>query len=284
MIKITECPRDAMQGISEFIPTEKKIKFLNSLLKVGFNTLDFGSFVSPKAVPQMADTTAVLAGLDLESTNTKLLAIVANMRGALMAAEHSEIHYLGFPFSISTSFSKLNINVNVWKAHSIVNQLLDLCDKTGKELVLYISMAFGNPYGDKWNPDIVYRWVDIFHKRGVRIMQLSDTVGVGNYQTIGGAFNAVVNEFTDVEFGAHLHTTTNNWFRNVDAAYKNGCRSFDTTINGLGGCPMSKHELIGNLPSCNLIKYLERNNEQLQLDQNQLLKARSIAAFTFPNV
>jgi len=282
MIKITECPRDAMQGIKEFIPTTKKIKFLNSLLKVGFDTLDFGSFVSPRAVPQMADTVEVLNGLDLSSTNTKLLSIVANMKGALRAAQFEQIHYLGFPFSISRTFSELNINASVWSAHRTVNELLNLCDRTGKELVLYISMAFGNPYGDKWNPDVVYRWVDIFHQRGVRIMELSDTVGVGNRETIGTAFNAVVDHFADVEFGAHLHTTEANWYRNVDAAYKNGCRSFDTTINGLGGCPMSGHKLTGNLPTCNLTKYLLRQGEATNLNQEMLFKSRTISGFTFP--
>ena len=282
MIKITECPRDAMQGIKEFIPTDKKIKFLNSLLKVGFNTLDFGSFVSPKAVPQMADTVKVLNGLELDSTNTKLLAIVANMKGALQAAEYEQIHYLGFPFSISKTFSELNINASVWKAHSTVNQLLDLCDRKGKELVLYISMAFGNPYGDRWNPEIVYRWVNILHQRGVRIMELSDTVGVGTPKSISQSFEAVINHFSDVQFGAHLHTTSKNWYRNVDAAYKSGCRSFDTTINGLGGCPMSGHELTGNLPTCNLIKYLERQGENLRLNNDQLLSSRTLSAFTFP--
>lgn len=283
MIKITECPRDAMQGIKEFIPTEKKIKFLNSLLRVGFDTLDFGSFVSPRAVPQMRDSIEVLQNLDLSKTNTKLLAIVANMKGALRAAEFEEIHYLGFPFSISKTFSELNINASVWSAHRTVNELLNLCERTGKELVLYISMAFGNPYGDRWSPDIVYRWVDILHARGVRIMQLSDTVGVGNEKTISEAFNSVVDHFNDVEFGAHLHTTEKNWYRNVNAAYKNGCRSFDTTINGLGGCPMSGHELTGNLPTCNLTKYLEKQGEKLNLNQKLLLKSRTISAFTFPS-
>lgn len=271
-----------MQGIKPFISTEKKINFLNSLLKVGFDTLDFGSFVSPKAVPQMSDTVEVLKGLNLSSTKTKLLAIVANMKGAEMAAMFDEIHYLGFPFSISRTFSELNINANVWKAYSVVNQLLELCDKTGKELVLYISMAFGNPYGDKWSPDIVYRWVNVLYQKGVRIMALSDTVGVGNAAKIGGAFNAVVEEFSDVEFGAHLHTTADNWYENVDAAYKNGCRRFDTVINGLGGCPMSKQKLVGNLPTCDLISYLDSQGEKTNINSYSLNKSRLIAAFTYP--
>ncbi len=283
MIKITECPRDAMQGIKEFIPTEKKIKFINSLLQVGFDTIDFGSFVSQKAVPQMRDTVEVLNNLNLSNTKSKLLAIVANTKGAKQALQFEEIHYLGFPFSISKTFSELNINASVWKAHRTVNEILNLCDKTGKELVLYISMAFGNPYGDKWNPEIVYRWVDILQKRGVKIMQLSDTVGVGNQETIGGAFRSVVEHFNDVEFGAHLHTTNKNWYRNVNAAYKNGCRSFDTTINGLGGCPMSGYELTGNLPTCNLTNYLKKQDEKVALRQDLLLKSRTLSAFTFPH-
>jgi len=282
MIKIIESPRDAMQGIKEFISTDKKIEFLNSLLKVGFDSLDFGSFVSPKAVPQMQDTAEVLAGLDLENTKTKLLAIVANMRGAEAAAQFDEIHYLGFPFSISRTFSELNINASVWKAYSTINHLLDLCAKTGKELVLYISMAFGNPYGDRWSPDIVYRWVDILYQRGVRIMALSDTVGVGNAEKIGGAFNAVIDSFPEVEFGAHLHTMSSNWYENVNAAYENGCRRFDTVINGLGGCPMSGHELVGNLPTCDLLSYLETKNEEINIKTFALNKARAIAAFTYP--
>ena len=252
------------------------------MLKVGFDTLDFGSFVSPKAVPQMRDTAEVLQGLDLENTSTKLLAIVANMRGAEAAAEFDEIHYLGFPFSISRTFSELNINASVWKAYITINRLLELCNKTGKELVLYISMAFGNPYGDKWSPDIVYRWVNILYQRGVRIMALSDTVGVGNAERIGGAFNAVIDEFKDVEFGAHLHTMSSNWYENVNAAYTNGCRRFDTVINGLGGCPMSGHELVGNLPTCDLISYLESQNEETNINTFALNRARAIAAFTYP--
>ncbi len=282
MIKIIESPRDAMQGIKEFISTDKKIEFLNSLLKIGFDTLDFGSFVSHKAVPQMRDTAEVLAGLDLENSDTKLLAIVANMRGAESAAKFDEIHYLGFPFSISRTFSELNINASVWKAYITINQLLDLCYKTGKELVLYISMAFGNPYGDRWSPDIVHRWVDILYKRGVRIMALSDTVGVGNAESIGGAFAAVVDRFPEVEFGAHLHTMSSNWYENVNAAYENGCRRFDTVINGLGGCPMSGHELVGNLPTCNLLSYLETKNEETNIKTFALNRARAIATFTYP--
>ena len=230
----------------------------------------------------MKDTVEVLNNLDISNTKTKLLAIVANTKGAERAIQFDEIHYLGFPFSISRTFSELNINASVWQAHRTVNEILNLCDKSGKEMVVYISMAFGNPYGDKWNPEIVYRWVDILHKRGVKIMQLSDTIGVGNQETIGSAFQSVVGHFKDVEFGAHLHTTTKNWYRNVNAAYKNGCRSFDTTINGLGGCPMSGHELTGNLPTCNLTNYLKKQGETVDLNQDLLLKSRTLSAFTFP--
>ena len=280
MIKIIESPRDGVQGIKTFIPTKEKVEYLNALLKVGFHTLDFGSFVSPKAIPQLSDTKEVLHGLDLSETSTKLLAIVANLRGGEMAASFDEIHYLGFPFSISRTFSELNINATVWKAYRTINQLLEICDKTGKELVLYISMAFGNPYGDRWNPDVLNRWVDILYQRGVRIMALSDTVGIGNPVNIGNAFAAVVSQFPGVEFGAHLHTNSDNWYNNVDAAYRNGCRRFDTVINGLGGCPMSQRKMVGNLPTGNLISYLKEKNIALDIDTNALTKATTLTAFS----
>ncbi len=280
MIKIIESPRDGMQGLKSFIPTVKKIEYLNALLNIGFHTLDFGSFVSPQAIPQMADTAAVLNGLDLSSTKTKLLAIVANLRGGKEAASYDEIHYLGFPFSISRTFSELNINASVWKAYRTINQLLELCDKTGKELVLYISMAFGNPYGDRWNPDILNRWVDILFKRGVRIMALSDTVGIGSADNIGKAFAGVVNQFPQVEFGAHLHTTIDNWYANINAAFTNGCRRFDSVINGLGGCPMSQRKMIGNLATENLLSYFKEKNISLDIDAEAFNKAANIAAFS----
>jgi len=280
MIKIIESPRDGIQGIKTFIPTKSKIEYLNALLKVGFHTLDFGSFVSPKAIPQLSDTKEVLRGLDLSETDTKLLAIVANLRGGETAASFDEIHYLGFPFSISRTFSELNINATVWKAYRTINQLLKICDKTGKELVLYISMAFGNPYGDRWNPDVLNRWVDILYNRGVRIMALSDTVGIGNPVNIGNAFAAVVSQFPEVEFGAHLHTNSDNWYENVNAAYQNGCRRFDTVINGLGGCPMSQRKMVGNLPTGNLLSYLKEKDVALDIDTNALNKATTLTAFS----
>ncbi len=283
MIKIIESPIDGMQGIKSFIPTALKVKFINALLKVGFHTLDFGSFVSPKAIPQLADTAQVLQQLDLSNTNTKLLAIVANVKGGEIAASYPEIHYLGFPFSISRTFSELNINANIWKAYHTINRLLEICDKNNKELVLYISMAFGNPYGDRWSPEILQRWVDILNQRGVRIIALSDTIGIGNPIHIGNAFKAVVNQFPDIEFGAHLHTTPQNWYANVNAAYENGCRRFDTVINGLGGCPMSQRQMVGNLPTSNLKQYLLEKNNYCRLDMAALYEAQRIAKEVYPS-
>jgi len=281
MIKIIESPRDAMQGIKQIIPTEDKIRFLNALLKVGFDTLDFGSFVSHKAVPQMADSRQVLE--KLEPSETKLLAIVANLRGANEVAELDQIHYLGFPFSISRTFSELNINTNVKEAYRIIDGIQNICVKKNKELVLYMSMAFGNPYGDKWNTDIVYRWTRILNQHDIKIIALSDTIGLGNKDRIYEVFKAMLHEFPHIEFGAHLHTTPDNWLSNVDAAYRAGCRRFDTVINGLGGCPMSERELVGNLHTSHLLKYLQSKNEKLHLDFDALELARNIADEIYPS-
>jgi len=282
MFKIIETPRDAMQGIVEFIPTEKKIAFINALLEVGFDTIDFGSFVSPKAIPQMRDTAQVIEGLDLSKTKTKLLAIIPNLRGAERAKNFEQITYLGYPFSISNTFLQLNINSNIGKAFEEADKILNLCYKTGKELVLYISMAFGNPYGDLWSPEIVYEWTRRLHQIGIKIIALSDTTGVGNTETIGQSFKAVVNEFTDIEFGAHLHTTTENCIPNISAAFDSGCRRFDTAINGLGGCPMSKKKMIGNLKTRNLLGFLKERNIDYKLNMRAFHKALSIESFTFP--
>ncbi|MBN2237910.1 MAG: hydroxymethylglutaryl-CoA lyase [Bacteroidales bacterium] len=284
MIKIIETPRDAMQGIKEFIPTEKKIAFINALLKVGFDTLDFGSFVSPKAIPQLRDTAQVIQGLDLSETNTKLLAIIPNLKGAQMAKEFEQVNYLGYPFSISNTFLQLNINSTIGKAFAETEKIQNLCHQSGKELVLYISMAFGNPYGDLWNPEIVYDWTRKLHQIGVKIIALSDTTGVGNANTIGQSFEAVVNEFPEIEFGAHLHTTVQNCKENIKAAFDHGCRRFDSAINGLGGCPMSKQKMIGNLKTRNLLDFLETQNIQTNLNLDALNKALLIEAFTFPKV
>ncbi|MCK5775928.1 MAG: hypothetical protein KAH25_07130 [Bacteroidales bacterium] len=282
MIKIIETPRDAMQGIKEFIPTHKKAEFLNSLLQVGFDTLDFGSFVSPKAIPQLKDTAQVLDLLDLSNTKTKLLAIVGNKRGALQASEFPQISYLGYPYSISESFLKLNINSNFQKSLKHVSDIQNICIKNGMTLVVYISNAFGNVYGDEWSPEIVYEHVEKLHSLGIKIIPLSDTIGVGTYDTIFSAFDAVSHDFESIEFGAHLHTTKDNWHENVSAAYNAGCRRFDTVLNGLGGCPMSGKKLIGNLHTRKLLYFLKKRNENINLNQDALNKAVFAEAQTFP--
>ena len=255
-VKIIECPRDAMQGIkSHFIPTEKKVTYINSLLKVGFDTVDFGSFVSPKAIPQMRDTADVLSQLDLSESKSKLLAIVANVRGALDACKFDEIHYLGYPFSISENFQMRNTGKTIEQSLSILSDILNIANKTNKKVVAYLSMGFGNPYGDPWDVDKVAKWTDILSKMGVEILSLSDTIGVANGETISYLFSNLIPLYPNIEFGAHLHTHPNQWFEKVDAAYKAGCNRFDGAIKGFGGCPMAKDELTGNMPTEKLLTY-----------------------------
>jgi hydroxymethylglutaryl-CoA lyase len=254
-LKIIECPRDAMQGIKAFIPTEKKIQYIQALLRVGFDTIDFGSFVSPKAIPQMADTAEVLAGLDLSKTSSKLLAIIANTRGAQDAAQHAQIDYLGFPFSISENFQMRNTHKTIAESVVTLNEILDIANKAGKEVVVYISMGFGNPYGDPWNVEIVGEWTEKLAKMGVKILSLSDTIGTSNPETIDYLFSNLIPAYPHIEFGAHLHTTPSTWHEKVDAAYKAGCLRFDGAIQGFGGCPMAKDELTGNMPTERLLSY-----------------------------
>jgi hydroxymethylglutaryl-CoA lyase len=254
-VKIIECPRDAMQGIKAFIPTEKKVQYIQSLLRVGFDTIDFGSFVSPKAIPQMVDTAEVLSLLDLSKTTSKLLAIIANTRGANDASQHKEINYLGYPFSISENFQMRNTHKTIAESVVTLNEILEIADKSNKEVVVYISMGFGNPYGDPWNVDIVGEWTQKLAAMGVKILSLSDTVGTSNPESIDYLFSNLIPKYPDVEFGAHLHTTPTTWFEKVDAAYKAGCRRFDGAIQGFGGCPMAKDELTGNMPTEKLLSY-----------------------------
>ncbi|MDG1295888.1 MAG: hydroxymethylglutaryl-CoA lyase [Saprospiraceae bacterium] len=258
-MKIIECPRDAMQGIKNFIPTEHKITYLNELLKVGFDTLDFGSFVSPKAIPQMRDTAAVLGGLDL-NTATKLLAIVANTRGASQACEFEEIKYLGYPFSISETFQLRNTNASIEDSMGRLLRIKELADKTNKEVVVYLSMGFGNPYGDPWNVEIVAYWVDQLTKHGFSILQLSDTIGVATPESIAYLFSGLISEYPDIEIGAHLHTKPNEWEPKIHAAYENGCRRFDGAFKGYGGCPMAKDDLTGNMPTEHILNYFNKLN------------------------
>lgn len=270
-----------MQGLSTFIPTKDKARYINALLKVGYDTIDFGSFVSPKAIPQMRDTAEVLKLLDLSATKSKLLAIVPNRKGGEIAADFDEVDYLGFPFSISPTFLKRNINSTIEKSQQIVGDLLDICDRKNKTLVVYISMAFGNPYGDEWSGDIVANWVDTLYNMGVRIIQLSDTVGISSKKSIGCLFSALVPEFEEVEFGLHLHTTLRHWYKKIDAAFHGGCRRFDTVINGLGGCPMAENRLVGNLRTSNLLEYLEVNNIKTDIDEVAFDKAYETALEVF---
>ncbi|WP_418603082.1 hydroxymethylglutaryl-CoA lyase [Hwangdonia sp.] len=261
-VKIIECPRDAMQGIKAFIPTANKVQYIQSLLRVGFDTIDFGSFVSPKAIPQMVDTAEVLAQLDLSKTTSKLLAIVANQRGAENASIHKEIDYLGYPFSISENFQMRNTHKTIAQSVSILEGILNIADQSNKEVVVYISMGFGNPYGDPWDVNIVGEWTERLNKMGVKILSLSDTVGTSNPESISYLFSHLIPQYPHIEFGAHLHTTPSTWFEKVDAAYKAGCMRFDGAIQGFGGCPMAKDELTGNMPTEKLLSYFtsQKNN------------------------
>ncbi len=254
-VKIIECPRDAMQGIKAFIPTEQKVQYIQSLLRVGFDTIDFGSFVSPKAIPQMVDTAEVLARLDLSKTTSKLLAIIANTRGAEDAAKHEPIQYLGYPFSISENFQMRNTHKTIAESVITLQEILEIADKSNKEVVVYISMGFGNPYGDPWNVDIVGDWTEKLSNLGVKILSLSDTVGTSDPENIDYLFSNLIPKYPEIEFGAHLHTTPTTWFEKVDAAYKAGCMRFDGAIQGFGGCPMAKDDLTGNMPTEKLLSY-----------------------------
>ena len=254
-LKIVECPRDAMQGIKQFIPTKAKVQYLQSLLRCGFDTLDFGSFVSPRAIPQMADTAEVLSRLDLSATQTKLLAIVANLRGAQDAVKFEEIDYLGYPFSISEIFQMRNTHKTIKESVVILSEILELAAKHNKEVVTYISMGFGNPYGDPWDVEIVGEWTEKLAEMGVSIISLSDTVGTSEAQTIDCLFSELIPKYPQIEFGAHLHTTPSQWFEKANAAYQAGCRRFDGAIQGFGGCPMAKDELTGNMPTEKMLSY-----------------------------
>ncbi|MCG2431920.1 hydroxymethylglutaryl-CoA lyase [Aequorivita xiaoshiensis] len=254
-VKIIECPRDAMQGIKEWIPTELKVKYIQSLLRCGFDTIDFGSFVSPKAIPQMQDTAAVLSQLDLSATNSKLLAIIANLRGAEDAVKHPEIQYLGYPFSISENFQMRNTHKTIDESIVLLGEILNIADKNNKEVVAYLSMGFGNPYGDPWNVEIVGEWTEKLSAMGVKILSLSDTVGSSTPEIISYLFSNLIPNYPHIEFGAHLHTTPNAWHEKISSAFEAGCRRFDGAIQGFGGCPMAKDELTGNMPTEKMLSY-----------------------------
>lgn len=282
-MKIIECPRDAMQGIEHFIPTDKKAEYINQLLQVGFDTIDFGSFVSPKAIPQLRDTAEVLSKLNLEGTKSKLLAIVANERGAEEACQFPEIDYLGFPFSISETFQKRNINSTVEKSYQHALRIKEIAAKHNKKPVIYISMAFGNPYGDPWDADLVLEHAMRFYRdMEADIISLSDTIGSADESTIDYLFKTLIPETKGIEIGAHLHTTPQSWKPKVEAAYNAGCRRFDGAINGLGGCPMAADELTGNMPTENLMAFARESGLPTSLNNEEFEKARAMTGSVFP--
>ena len=280
-IKIIECPRDAMQGIKPFIPTEKKVAYIQALLRVGFDSIDFGSFVSPKAIPQMQDTAEVLSQLDLSQTNSKLLAIIANTQGAKLASVHSEIQYLGFPFSISENFQMRNTHKTIAESLVTLQEILEIADHTNKEVVAYLSMGFGNPYGDPWNVEIVGEWTSKLADMGVKILSLSDTVGSSAPDVISYLFSNLIPAYPNVEFGAHLHTTPDKWFEKIDAAYKAGCRRFDGAIQGFGGCPMATDNLTGNMPTEKLLSYFTAEKANTNLSPTSFESAYNEASKLF---
>src|SRR5699024_8819674 len=272
---------DAMQGIKEFIPTQKKIDYIQALLRCGFDTIDFGSSVSPKAIPQMKDTAEVLANLDLSGTRSQLLAIVANVRGARDAAQHAAIDYLGYPFSISENFQMRNTHKTIAQSVDILKEILEIADKSGKEVVAYLSMGFGNPYGDPWNVEIVGEWTEKLSAMGVKILSLSDTVGTSDRETITYLFTNLVPKYPHIEFGAHLHTTPDSWHEKIDAAYQSGCRRFDGAIQGFGGCPMAKDELTGNMPTEKMLSYFNAKKAQNHIKMTGFESAYNEASAIF---
>lgn len=264
-IKLIECPRDAMQGIKSLIPTERKVAYIQSLLRVGFDTIDFGSFVSPKAIPQMQDTAEVLAQLDLSKTNSKLLAIIANTQGAIEASQYKSIRYLGFPFSISENFQMRNTHKTIAESLVTLDEILNKADATNKEVVVYLSMGFGNPYGDPWNIEIVGDWTEKLAKMCVKTLSLSDTIGSSTPEDIHYLFSNLIPKYKQIEFGAHLHSTPDKWFEKVNAAYQSGCRRFDGAIQGFGGCPMAKDTLTGNMPTEKLLSFFTSKSENTNI-------------------
>lgn len=280
-LKLIECPRDAMQGWKTFIPTEKKIEYINQLLQIGFDTIDFGSFVSPKAIPQMADTKEVISHLNTQNSKTKLLAIIANVRGAQEAAEFEKITYLGFPFSISPTFQMRNANSAIEESLERVKEIKNICDKNKKELVVYISMAFGNPYGDEYNENIVLEWIKKLVGEGIQIISLADTVGLANPLQISSIVKKMIAGFPNIETGVHLHSTHTNWKEKTDAALQNGCLRFDGALKGIGGCPMANDKLVGNMDTELMIPYFKQLGFLKNINEAQLLKAGEMASKIF---
>ena len=282
-MKIIECPRDAMQGIKPFIPTDKKIEYINKLLQIGFDTIDCGSFVSEKHIPQMADTWKVLPHLDMSETDTKLLVIVANEQGAKQAVTYEQVTYLGFPFSLSETFQQRNTNASQEEAFNRVQAIHNLCLKENKELVVYLSMGFGNPYGDFWDIALIEHWTDRFASMGIETISISDTVGVARPNDIAKVFKNVIDIFPNVEFGAHLHTAPHNWKEKVQAAYDNGCERFDGAIKGFGGCPMAQNALVGNMPTENLVAFFAEERADFVINYDAFKEANRLSLPIFMN-
>lgn len=280
-VKLIECPRDAMQGIKAFIPTEKKVQYIQALLRCGFDTIDFGSFVSPKAIPQMADTAEVLSRLDLSTTSSKLLAIVANVRGAQSAARYPEIDYLGYPFSISENFQMRNTHKTIAESVEILDEILEIANANDKQVVAYLSMGFGNPYGDPWDVSIVGEWTEKLSAMGVKILSLSDTIGSSTPEVITYLFSNLIPQYPEIEFGAHLHTIPAAWHEKVEAAYNAGCRRFDGAIQGFGGCPMAKDELTGNMPTERLLSFFTAVKEETNIKMTSFESAYNEASKVF---
>src|SRR6187397_1388684 len=280
-IKLIECPRDAMQGWKNFIPTEKKIEYINSLLKVGFDTIDFGSFVSAKTIPQMADTKEVIGNLEMGISDTKLLAIIANLRGAEEASTFDRIDYLGFPFSVSETFQQRNTNSSIEESLKRVEEIQNLCINKNKKLVIYISMAFGNPYNDLYDEDIVFNWVEKLVEMDIDIISLADTVGVATPEQVYDMTSYLVESLPATEVGVHLHSTFENWQQKLDAAVKAGCNRFDGALKGIGGCPMANDELVGNMNTEWMISYFEKNNIATGLNKEALAESLRIAGEIF---
>ena len=283
VVEIIECPRDAMQGIKPWIPTEKKLRYAQALLKVGFDCLDVGSFVSPKAIPQMRDTAAVLDGLDRSQSATQLLCVVANLRGAQMACQHSVVDWLGYPFSISENFQMRNTHKTIADSEILLDEIINLCQRHNKKLVVYLSMGFGNPYGDPWSTEILGKWMAYMGVKGIKTISLSDTVGAATPQTISEVFSQLLPTYPQMRIGAHFHTTAASAIEKIAAAYAAGCRRFDGAIGGYGGCPMAKSELVGNMPTEKLITYFTANNISHTLDPLHFEAAYNVCLQTMGN-
>lgn len=280
-VQLVECPRDAMQGWKTFIPTEKKITYLNALLKIGFHTLDCGSFVSPKAIPQMADTKVVIENLSIGASRTKLLVIVANVKGAEEAIQLDEISYLGFPFSISETFQLRNTNSTIEQSLQRLEEIQNLCLKNNKDLVVFLSMGFGNPYGDEYNEETLLHWSDEMVKRNIKIVSLADTIGIAAPDQINFALSTLIPSYPQTEFGVHLHSTAANWQEKLQAAADAGCKRFDGALKGIGGCPMAGNDLVGNMNTEWMISYFKENNMLSGMDEEALKEALEMAEKIF---